>query len=47
MKMIMHGIDDIVSASVDLLPHEKYYISDSEDFEGYSMDGEKMIEFFS
>lgn len=44
--MIMHGIDDIVSASVDLLPHEKYCISYSKDFEGYPRGGAKMIEFF-
>lgn len=46
MKMIMHGIDDIVSTSVDLLPHEKHCISNSKDFEGCSTGGAKMIEFF-
>lgn len=45
--MIVQGIDDIASTSVDLLPHEKYCISDSKDSEGYSTDGAKMIEFFT
>ena len=44
--MIMHVIDDIVSTSVDLLPHEKHCISNSKDFEGYSRDEAKMVEFF-
>lgn len=44
--MIMHVIDDIVSAFVGLLQYEKYCISYSKDFEGYSRDEAKMIEFF-
>lgn len=44
--MIMHVIDDIVSTSVDLLPHEKHCISNSKDFEGYLRDEAKMVEFF-